>query len=351
MSINAYVGLPGAGKSYAVVANVILPALRQGRRVVTNVPLKRDEVRKITPKGEIVDFPMEAVATNPESIDDYCTAGSVVVLDEVWRLWPAGQKSHQVPVPFRSLLAEHRHKKDAKGNTMVVVLVTQDVSQISAWARVLIDKTFVHAKLDVLGADKKYKVSSYRGAPPTVGAPANGLIREMYGTYRKEIYACYTSHTMAETATGDLNEKPIDQRANFWRRPSVWMGCAFLVVAPIWAFSALSELVAPAKAPASHASEASTRSQAVAIPARSVPELAPVGLAAPGIEPPARARRVPDYRVAGVVRDPVDPKKGFAAIKQGSRFVSIPLSECWSPGDGMIRCAFDGFTVTELGAE
>ena len=37
MPINAYTGLMGSGKTYEVVTNVILPAVLQGRRIVTNI--------------------------------------------------------------------------------------------------------------------------------------------------------------------------------------------------------------------------------------------------------------------------------------------------------------------------
>ena len=37
MAINAYTGLMGSGKSYEVVSSIILPAVRSGRRVVTNI--------------------------------------------------------------------------------------------------------------------------------------------------------------------------------------------------------------------------------------------------------------------------------------------------------------------------
>jgi zona occludens toxin len=46
MPINAYVGLMGSGKSYEVVSSVIVPAVSQGRRVVTNVEgLQDDEIK------------------------------------------------------------------------------------------------------------------------------------------------------------------------------------------------------------------------------------------------------------------------------------------------------------------
>ncbi|MEI7352942.1 zonular occludens toxin domain-containing protein, partial [Pectobacterium parmentieri] len=37
MAISAYVGVPGSGKSFEVVRSVIIPAVAQGRRVVSNV--------------------------------------------------------------------------------------------------------------------------------------------------------------------------------------------------------------------------------------------------------------------------------------------------------------------------
>ena len=36
-AISAYVGVPGSGKSFEVVRSVIIPAVAQGRRVVSNI--------------------------------------------------------------------------------------------------------------------------------------------------------------------------------------------------------------------------------------------------------------------------------------------------------------------------
>ena len=38
MSIVGYSGLPGSGKSYGVVENVVIPALEAGRHIITNIP-------------------------------------------------------------------------------------------------------------------------------------------------------------------------------------------------------------------------------------------------------------------------------------------------------------------------
>lgn len=347
--ISAYVGLPGAGKSYAVVANVIMPALKEGRRVVTNIPLVRDEVRKITPKGEICELPIEAVATNPETIDDYCTAGCVLVLDEAWRLWPAGVKSNQVPESFRSLLAEHRHKVDREGRSTQIVIVTQDLQQISAWARSLIEITFVHTQLGHVGANRKYRVASYRGAVDTIGAPQSRVIREAYGTYRAAVYKLYTSHTMREGGgTGSVDEKAIDKRATIWGRPMVWAGLGFVVIAPVWAGTTLYSLFLAPAAETLSATEGSTPGPAAPAAQQTIAAPSPPPVA----ERPravAEARKaLPAYRVSGYVRS-TEGRDGYVMIEAAGRWVTLPIAECWFAGDGLTRCSFDGFTVTEFG--
>lgn len=349
--ISAYVGLPGAGKSYAVVANVILPALKEGRRVVTNIPLHRDAIRELTPKGEIVELPLEVVAMQPETINDYVANGSVLVLDEAWRLWPAGVKSHQVPEAFRSLLAEHRHRLDKDGRSVQIIIVTQDLQQISAWARSLIEITFVHTQLGHVGANKKYVVGSYRGAVDTIGAPESRKIRSMMGTYRANVFKLYQSHTMRDGIGKNVDEKAIDQRATIWRRPILWVGLGFVIVAPAWAVTTLVDIFSDAAPSAIVASEASHDAPApVTPPARERRETLQHSAAA-AMPSSSTTRRAPNYRVAGIVRNVEREREGFVMIEREGRHVVVPLSSCSFLGDGLSRCAFDGFTVTEFGVE
>ncbi|THF93693.1 MAG: hypothetical protein E8G75_01000 [Sulfitobacter sp. SK025] len=46
------IGKPGAGKSYTAVADEILPALKQGRVVITNLPLQLDVLRQFVPNAD-----------------------------------------------------------------------------------------------------------------------------------------------------------------------------------------------------------------------------------------------------------------------------------------------------------
>ncbi len=57
MAIKIYSGRPGTGKSYNAVANVIIPAVKQGRTVVTNVVLNKSENYDDNPDANILTIP------------------------------------------------------------------------------------------------------------------------------------------------------------------------------------------------------------------------------------------------------------------------------------------------------
>lgn len=231
--IYAYVGLPGSGKSYNVVENQILPALKEGRTVVTNIPLHMERIREVIQTGEVVEFPTERIQQQPDLIDEYARPGVLLVLDEVWRLFPGGQKVTHVPEPFKKLLAEHRHMVDAQGVSMQIVLVTQDLAQIGAFARQLVEQTFLHKKLSHIGASGSFSCTIYRG-PVTGQTPSQNLeIRTVHGRYSERVYRYYVSHTMSQAAGAGANEKTVDGRGNLWKRPIFIVIAVGLVVVAI----------------------------------------------------------------------------------------------------------------------
>src|SRR3569832_648274 len=137
MSILAFTGLPGAGKSYGVVANVILPAIRMDRPVVTNIPIVLDELYREFPLAKITQFKTEDV-TYPQWWTDNCPPGAVVIVDECWKNWPAGKRQSDYKPEELSYFAEHRHRVDDKTKkTTEIYLETQDHAQISACVRVV----------------------------------------------------------------------------------------------------------------------------------------------------------------------------------------------------------------------
>jgi zona occludens toxin len=348
MSIFAYVGLPGSGKSYDVVANQIIPALKRGRRVVTNVPLKRDAVRNVTPKGEIVEFPTEAIQSDPALIDEYATAGSVIILDEVWRLFPAGQKVDRVPEPFKKLLAEHRHMVNSKGQSVQIVLVTQDLSQIGMFARQLVEMTFFHTKLSTVGAKGSYRIDVVHGMVTGQQVPESRRINRIFGRYKAEVFACYQSHTMSDSAIDGADENALDPRGNVWLRPSIAFGALFVCVATWYGVAALAGFFAPDESAASVASAGviEDASPAVVVTGTRRDPESRIGASLPVRNQTAQDDRAPiRYRVVGHIHDADD---GWGLIDLDGFIVRVPWSSCYEPGDGRTICQFDGHEVTEI---
>ncbi|HTF85330.1 MAG TPA: zonular occludens toxin domain-containing protein [Cellvibrio sp.] len=228
MTISAYVGLPGAGKSYGVVENVILPAIKAGRRVLTNIPMVRDEwLKQFQAAPE--QFDIAEIPKDPDWWQKNNVAGAVVVLDELYKLWPAGLTAKNVRESDKSFLAEHRHMVDESGFSTEVVLVTQDLSQIASFARVLVETTFRVVKMSKLGLSKSYRVDVYTGAVTGPAPSKSRLDRQIFGAYKKETYALYRSHTKSVTGAAG-NEKRVDGRFNVLGGLSVKLGLLLILV-------------------------------------------------------------------------------------------------------------------------
>lgn len=245
MSILAYVGLPGSGKSYSVVANQILPALKAGRTVVTNIPLHEEKIREQITTGEIREFPTDQVAAQPELIDDYAPHGCLLIIDELWKLFPAGQKVNHVPDAYKKLLAEHRHMVDEQGRSTQIVFVTQDLAQIGAFARQLVEQTFLHKKLGELGMDGSYQCRIFHGCVTGQSPPKSMELRTVLGRYEKRIYELYVSNTMSKSGVGGAQEKAVDTRGNIWKRPAWLIGGGCCLVVGFWSVRTLGAMFSP----------------------------------------------------------------------------------------------------------
>ena len=224
MAIDAYVGLPGSGKSYSVVKFAILPSLKQGRQVITNIPLTEaahDEYHGLIRQLDHDWYKDEKLF---ESIPN----GSVVVLDELWRRWPKGMPATKVPFRDKEFLAEHRHMVDEAGNSTRVVLVTQDLDQLAAFATMLVDTTYQSVKLSAVGSNKRFRVDIYQGAAKGQRPPKSRLLRSVFDKYESNIHQYYQSAT--KSLSGQVgDESKADKRASIWRSPLM----LFTLVSPI----------------------------------------------------------------------------------------------------------------------
>ncbi|WGW64018.1 zonular occludens toxin domain-containing protein [Pseudomonas aeruginosa] len=204
MAIDAYVGKPGHGKSYGVVEHVIIPSLKQDRHVVTNIPLEVDMLL-MDFGGTIEQLPEDWFER--EDLADFAPPGSVLVLDELWRRWPKGQKTNDAPMADKKLLAEHRHRVDKKNRSMRVVMVTQDLDQLASWAVLLVETTYRMVKK----SKTMFRVDIYNGVAKGDSPPKSKLLRSTAGRFKPDVYRYYKSATQSETG-GVGDESKADTR-------------------------------------------------------------------------------------------------------------------------------------------
>jgi zona occludens toxin len=214
MALNGYFGKPGSGKSYSVVEFVVIPALKKGRHVITNIPLEGDLLEQVF-GGTVTQLPLDAL-DNPD-LPELIPHGAVAVIDECWRRWPSGQKVSNCSKTDLQWLKEHRHRVDADGNAMQVVLVTQSASDLALWVRQLIAHSFHMYKLEEVGSKGRFGIKVYTGCPTGDRIPKKSQIRQAYGTYKAEIYQYYKSATQSESAGCDVgDEVAMDKRTSIW---------------------------------------------------------------------------------------------------------------------------------------
>lgn len=218
MAISAVYGLPGAGKSYTAVFDFVMPALRSGRRVVTNLPLDLDAVGREVSGAEALLTIVGHEAFVGDQGAELVEPGCVVVVDEAWRVWPANGKV--LRGAWATVIAEHRHMTDLEGRPVEIVLVTQAPTQVHSGVRKLVERVYDAKKLGALGARGSYRLTVLDGHG---GQTISSAVRR----YSPSVYGLYRSHTRGEG--GAVDESLVDQRS-FWRSPRAYVMYASVVL-------------------------------------------------------------------------------------------------------------------------
>lgn len=236
MAINAYTGLMGSGKTYEVVCNVILPAVEQGRRIVTNIEgikidlihqhLANDRKDGKTAKdfGGLVHVTNDDVHSpnffyygKPDEVQTIVKPGDLVLIDEAWRFWGTGNKVHPNHMIF---FREHRHFVDERRFTCDLVVIVQDIADLNRQLKNVLELTFRTTKLKALGLNKSYRVDMYE----SYKVRAKPLSQQIK-TYNKAFFPFYSSYS-----GGPGKEKAIDSRQNILKQKKLWLTAAGAVV-------------------------------------------------------------------------------------------------------------------------
>ncbi len=244
MPINAYTGLMRSGKSYEVVSQVIVEAIAQGRRVVTNVDgISNDLIRAFVAEkrqlpidklGQVVHCSNEQVF-KPDFLpyfdehkmpvtDTFCQPGDLVCIDEAWRFWGTDCKLHK---NHKSFFLEHGHFVHPETKVASdLVLMIQDMGTLHRYVKNVVAFTFRTHKKVSLGLGNTYSLNMWEGPKMT----RQTLIGTWVRRYDKEVFPLYSSFKGGEQGK-TVN---VDKRQNVFTHPQLWALIVLLVVAGVW---------------------------------------------------------------------------------------------------------------------
>lgn len=227
MPINTYTGLMGSGKSYECVSSVIVPAVKAGRRVVTNVDgINSDAIRAYCHKkfgiameelGEVVhctndDVLKATFLPHGQEVETFCKSGDIICIDEAWRFW--GTDCKLLP-EHKIFFREHRHFVHPETKVSCdLVLMVQDIGDLHRTLRVVVELTFRTTKIKTLGWQKTYRVEMWEGYKLT----AKGRVSVQNKRYDPVIFPLYSSYS-----GGTGKELQVDSRQNVLRNPKLWV--------------------------------------------------------------------------------------------------------------------------------
>lgn len=208
--INGLSGRPGAGKTYEAVVTHILPALKQGRKIITNIPLNVDwfvsvlgeHVRDliILVDGGFHNYGEKRYFSKAEDFLKYDTwrneagQGVYFFVDEAHLAMPQGSTDKAL----KEYLSMHRHY----GHD--IMLLTQNFRKVDRDVKDMVQNCYYCTKLSFLGRDEKYIVKVADGV-------SRNIITTHERTYEEKYYAAYKSHTKSsgsvkEAATADVQK-------------------------------------------------------------------------------------------------------------------------------------------------
>ncbi|WP_444925111.1 zonular occludens toxin domain-containing protein [Microbulbifer sp. DLAB2-AF] len=273
-------GLPGSGKSYEACTMHILPALKQGRRVVTNIEgINHEKFSQLTgiPQtmlegfliciyhGEEPDVEKRA-QLQKQSILEHSGKDALIVIDEIQNLHPSGRE--KLSPEWMRYITEHRH------DGLDIILMGQDRRDCHNMWRRRIARVITFTKQTAVGRDGHYTWAAYEATKPEVYKKISSGSRK----YEPKYFGLYSSHT------GGTNNKDTykDDRANIFKTSGfrVWLpgGIAALCFA-LWhlaGFFSTPEAQAQTPVPAAQEQPLPTQpEQAKPVPVAQAPESKP----------------------------------------------------------------------------
>lgn len=193
--IYLYYGKIGDGKTYHVVQNELLPAVKSGRKVYTNIDglnIRRiaqylnmpitDVNIELVPSDKFRDM-LTCNADDPEGISLKIDKNSLIIVDEAQKIWDA-RSFKDTRKEFLNFLEYHRHYG------FDLVFITQNPKRLESVITRLSNEAYQVKNLKFLGSflGRRY-VLHIRQSPGD-----RDIIATMRGVLKDEIFALYRSY-------------------------------------------------------------------------------------------------------------------------------------------------------------
>lgn len=193
MSIILLSGLPGSGKSLNAISQFILPQLKRGRTVYTNIEGLNHLAISIYLDMPLMDVDNLLVSTDitgktlefTTSMVKKLPHGCFVCIDEAQRFWNNRAYSSPENIELLPHLQQHRHYGQD------FLFVTQNMDQLDIGIRRLTQCHYRLAKLVNAGLDKTVKVKVY---PDAMGSEQFAPMSTLIWRIKKQIFALYKSY-------------------------------------------------------------------------------------------------------------------------------------------------------------
>lgn len=313
--LSLYLGVMGSGKSYEMTENFILPALKRGQVVATNIyglnplaisqKLGRDVSHLIVLLPEHTDELLKPEhwpsPSNPDKVSTI-PRGAVLVLDECYKIFPPGSK---VPMHVLEYFREQRHFVDEDGRTSMTALAFQDFADVHRSIRSVAAVMFHMSKFAALAPFMKvlrplklgfdYRVAIYTkvGNPDRVKPTAIKARR-----YDPAIFPLYKSY---DNADGERAfEQSLDSRGSLLSNTYVVVFIPLMLLAAAYAGHTLYKKFAlPDATPAAATSVSASKGGTPSSPTSTPPGPGSASLAPVSSSDYLSASLSTDYRLLG----------------------------------------------------
>ena len=196
MPMSVYVGPPGSGKTYEAVSEVVVPAVKAGRRIVTNINgLDEDALADFTGVRDpeivlVTEDQLRDIASYPtkERPGAIVQGGDLIVVDEAHNVFPATGAA-SMDKDFLMYFRTHRHYTDGAGRATDIVFISQAINDIHVGIRRACEFVFNIRNMRMFGLSKRYKVLSYMGWRMS----DKEFLTSAYRKYDVRVFALYSS--------------------------------------------------------------------------------------------------------------------------------------------------------------